>query len=225
MSGPQNIKVAVDIIVFTVIKENLNVLLIKRKYDPFKGQYAIPGGFVKDDESLEQAAARELQEETNVKNIFMKKLTAYGAVNRDPRGRVISIAYIALVDSEKFNLKATTDALKAKWVRVDEIKELGFDHITILQDCLKELRHDIQTTNIAAQLLPKRFTLTELQRLYEKILNKLLDKRNFRKKIKELNVLKATSETRMEGAHRPAQLHEFKDRSFQTLKDKMQIFL
>ena len=210
----QNILLTVDIIVFSVMHDKLNVLLIKRKNPPFQGEYALPGGFVKDDEDLQEAARRELVEETNVKNIFMKKLNVYGKVDRDPRGRVVSAAYIALIDHEKFQLKATTDALKAEWIPYEHIKVLAFDHKKILSEALKELRYDVQTTNIASQLLPNRFTLTELQRLYETILNQELDKRNFRKKIKTFEILKPLNETKMEGAHRPAQLFSFKEKDY-----------
>jgi len=221
----QDIRLTVDIVVFSVISDELKVLLVKRKYDPFKGEYAIPGGFVKNEESLEEAARRELAEETNVKNIFMKKLGAYGAVDRDPRGRIVSVVFMALIDSEEFELKATTDALEADWVAVDIISKLAFDHLKILSDCLKELKYEIQTTNIASQLLPDRFTLTELQVLYEKILGLNLDKRNFRKKIKSFDILKATKDSKMEGAHRPAQLFIFKDKDYRPLKDKVQVLL
>ncbi|MBT3406266.1 NUDIX hydrolase [Candidatus Woesearchaeota archaeon] len=224
-SSKQKIKLAADVAVFTVIQGELNLLLIRRKYDPFKGQYAIPGGFVENNENLEDAAARELEEETGVKNIFMKKLNAYGDVSRDPRGRVVTVVYIALIDSEKFKLKADTDALVAEWIPVEDIKTLAFDHNMILSDCLQELRYDIQTTNIAAQLLPDKFTLSELQTLYEVVLGKELDKRNFRKRIKALDFLQETKETKMEGAHRPALLHKFRTKKFSTLKDKIQVFV
>ncbi len=221
----QNILLTVDIIVFSVKKGLLQVLLIQRKNPPFEGMRALPGGFVEDDESLEQAALRELQEETNVKDIFIKKLTAYGDVKRDPRGRVVSVAFMALIDAEKFKLKSTADASKAAWLNVDEVKSLAFDHIKIIKDSAAELRYEIQTTNIAAQLLPERFTLAELQGLYESILGRGLDKRNFRKRIKALGMLQGTRDTRMEGAHRPARLYRFKQKEYHTLKDKIHIFV
>ncbi|MBU0666839.1 MAG: NUDIX domain-containing protein [Nanoarchaeota archaeon] len=221
----QDIRLTVDIVVFSVINHYLKVLLIKRKYPPFANQFAFPGGFVLDYESLEETARRELLEETGVKNIFMKKLAAYGSVNRDPRGRIVTVVFMALIDSEKYNLKATTDASKVEWVSISEINTLAFDHLQILKDSLLELKYDIQTTNIAAQLLPDKFTLSELQKLYEYILGLKLDKRNFRKKIKALEILKSIDEKKMIGAHRPASLYSFKQTEFSPLKEKMQVLL
>ncbi len=221
----QKILVAVDAVVFTVKSNELYVLLIKRRNPPFKGQYALPGGFVVDNESLEKAALRELEEETGVKDIFIKKLTAYGDVNRDPRGRVITVVFMAVIDSEKFNLRATADAMKAEWVNSNEVKKLAFDHNKILIESLAELKFEIQTTNIVAQLLPEKFTLTEMQKLYEIILGRELDKRNFRKKIRALGILQPTRETKMEGAHRPAVLYKFRSRDYKALREKMHVFL
>ncbi|MBU1201495.1 MAG: NUDIX hydrolase [Nanoarchaeota archaeon] len=221
----QHISLAVDIVVFTVMNGFLKVLLIRRGVEPFKGKYALPGGFVRDDESLEEAALRELSEETNVKNIFIKKLSAYGDVNRDPRGRIVSVVFIALIDSERFKLKASTDAMHAEWVNINAMKSLAFDHNTILNDSLDELKLDVQTTNIAAQMLPDKFTLSELQKLYETILGSELDKRNFRKRIKTFNILKPFNESKMEGAHRPAQLFSFREKKFSSLKDRVSILL
>ena len=221
----KNMHIAADIVVFTVSRGILQVLLIKRKNPPFKGQFALPGGFVEIDESLEEAAVRELEEETGVKDIFIKKLTAYGDVNRDSRGRVVSIAFMALIDSEKFNLESKGDAMEAQWINANQIKSLAFDHMQILSDALSELRYEIQTTNIAAQILPEKFTLTELQELYERILDEKLDKRNFRKRIKALGILIVTRETKMEGAHRPALLYRFRSRDYKPLKDRIHVFL
>jgi len=214
----QNIRLTVDIVVFSVMKGELQVLLIKRKRPPFKGQLAIPGGFVEDDESLREAALRELHEETGVKNIFIKKLTAYGDVNRDPRGRTVSVVFMALIDREKFKLRATEDAAEALWINIDAVRRLAFDHNRILDDSWDELRYEVQTTNIASQLLPELFTLAELQALYESILNKKLDKRNFRKRMKSLGILLASRETQMEGAHRPARLYRFRYTEYKNLK-------
>jgi len=221
----KSISVAVDIVVFTIIKDNLKVLLIRRKNDPFKHSYALPGGFVELDENLEQAAARELEEETNVKGIFLKQLHAWGDVGRDPRGRVISVSFIALIDSEKFKLVSTSDAEVAAWLSVYELPKLAFDHKKVLDDALSELRYEIQTTNIAFQLLPKRFTLTEMQKAYEVILDTKLDKRNFRKRLNALGILKPTAETRMEGAHRPAKLYSFKEQRYSEIREKINVFL
>ncbi len=221
----KNIHIAADIVVFTVSKGVLQVLLIRRKNPPFKGQFALPGGFVEIDESLEEAALRELEEETGVRGIFIKKIAAYGDVSRDPRGRIVSIAFMALIDSEKFRLESKVDAMEAQWVSVSSIRNLAFDHMKILNDALSELRFEIQTTNIAAQILPEKFTLTELQELYERVMGEKLDKRNFRKRIKALDILASTRETKMEGAHRPALLYRFRSRSYRALKDRIHVFV
>lgn len=223
----QHINVAVDIVVFTVISGQLHILLIRRGKEPFYGEYALPGGFVEDDESLENAALRELSEETNVKNIFIKKLTAYGDVKRDPRCRIITIAFMALIDAEKFKVEAHAhhDAILAEWKHVHSVKKLAFDHNKILENALDELRYEVQTTNIAAQLLPEKFTLGELQALYETIIGESIDKRNFRKRLKALDILVATSEIKMDGAHRPALLYKFKSKRYQPLKDKIHVFV
>ncbi|MBT4446488.1 NUDIX hydrolase [archaeon] len=217
-------QVAVDAVVFTVSFDDLKILLIKRKYAPFKEAYALPGGFVKKDEELEDAAARELEEETGVKDIFLRQYATYGDVNRDPRGRVLSIAFLALINQDQ-KLHATTDASSADWHSVYDLPDLAFDHQEIVENAIKELRYRLQTTNIALQILPQYFTLTQFQRLYELVLDKPLDKRNFRKRIKELDVLKETNREFREGAHRPAKLYTFKYQKYRTIKDKINVFL
>ena len=172
------IQLAVDAVVFTVLRNNLKILLIKRKKFPFIDKYAIPGGFVETDENLQEAVIRELEEETGVKNIFLKQLKTYGAVRRDPRGRVISIAYLALINPDQ-KLVASTDAAKAEWFSINNIPDLAFDHKKIISDALAQLKFEIQTTNIAVQIMPENFTLTQLQQLYESVLNKKLDKSIF----------------------------------------------
>jgi len=216
-------RVAVDAVVFTVMHDELKILLIKRKNLPFKGRLALPGGFVEEDEELEKAVIRELTEETNVKNIFLHQLGAYGGVKRDPRGRILTVAYLALISPDQ-ELASTADALGAEWCSVDELCNLAFDHKQIIGDALKELRFEIQTTNVAVQILPSKFTLSELQHLYELVLKKELDKRNFRRRVKELGILKKLNEAKMKGAHRPAQLYTFKDKDYQPLKDRVQVF-
>lgn len=210
--------VAVDAVVFTILNRDLKILLIKRKNSPFRGMFALPGGFIEKDENLDQAVARELYEETNVKNIFLKQLKAYGEVKRDPRGRIVSIAFMALIDAEKIRLKSRMDAERAQWVSVYELPELAFDHTGIVKDALEELGFEILNTTIASQIMPEKFTLTELQKTYELVLKKQMDKRNFRKKIRELEILKELHETKMEGAHRPAILYSFKKRVYFKLK-------
>lgn len=206
----EGLNLTVDIILFTVTSNELKVLLVKRKFEPFKDQWAIPGGFIGLDEDLETAAKRELFEETGVKNVYFEQLYTFGNPERDPRGRVVTVAYFGLIDSSKIKLKAKTDAKDAKWFSFDKVPKLGFDHNQIIDSAVKRLRNKLAYTTIGFQLLPEKFTLTELQRLYEIILDKELDKRNFRKKIFSLDILEVISETKMEGAHRPAKLYMFK---------------
>ena len=206
--------VTADAVVFTILDKELKLLIIKRKIPPFKGQYALPGGFVLINENLGEAAKRELMEETGVKDVFLKKLHAFGDVGRDPRGRVITIPYLALINGEKVKLNASSDAELAKWHSVYDLPELAFDHKKIIDDALRHLRFEIQNTNIAFQIMPENFTLSELQNAYEIILDQKQDKRNFRKKMKELNILKELNEMKRDGAHRPAQLYSFKEKKY-----------
>lgn len=201
--------VTADIIIFTVMEKDLRVLLIKREIEPFKGKWAIPGGFVKIDETLEDAAKRELYEETGVKDVYLEQLYTFGDLKRDPRARVITIAYFALVDSCDVKIKASSDASDVNWFPVKQLPELAFDHKEILEYALKRLRWKLEYTTVAFKLLPEKFTLTQLQEVYEIIFNKELDKRNFRKKILNLGLVKETKETQKEVSHRPAKLYSF----------------
>ncbi|MDP2908359.1 MAG: NUDIX domain-containing protein [Nanoarchaeota archaeon] len=199
--------VTVDVILFTVKDDDLKVLLVKRNVDPFKDMWAIPGGFVKIDESLEDAAKRELLEETNVRDVYLEQLYTFGDPKRDPRTRVITAAYFALVNAEKFKLKASTDVKDVNWFSMFDLPELAFDHKKIVEYALKRLRWKMEYTTVAFSLLPEKFTLTQLQKIYEIILDKSLDKRNFRKKIKALELVKEVQEFQEEVAHRPARLY------------------
>lgn len=224
MDNLGEMQVAVDAVCFTVLHDELKILLIQRKYEPFKGGYAIPGGFVKKDEELEDAVKRELAEETGATGAFLKQLGAYGKVGRDPRGRILSISFVALINPHQ-RLQATTDAMAAEWFAVDNLPKLEFDHDKIIADALDFLRFELQTTNIAREVLPEFFTLSQLQHLYETVLGKKLDKRNFRRRIKEMDVLKETDKTHMDGAHRPAKLYTFKDKKYTQLKERIQVFV
>ena len=202
--------VTVDITIFAIKDNELKVLLIKRSIEPFKNMWAIPGGFVRINESLEQAAKRELEEETGVKDVYLEQLFTFGDVERDPRGRVITVAYFALVNSEKIKLEAKTDVSKAKWFSVSKLPKLAFDHEKILQYALKRLRWKFEYTTVAFSLLPKKFTLTQLQKIYEIVFNKKFDKRNFRKKILSLSLIEKTKEKKKDVSHRPPQLYSFR---------------
>lgn len=201
--------VTVDIIIFTVIKEDLKILLVKRKFEPFKDIWALPGGFVKVEESLEEAARRELLEETGVKDIYLEQLYTFGDPERDPRTRVITVAYFALINSKNINLNATADVSEVDWFSAYNHLRLAFDHKKILDYAIKRLKWKLEYTTIGFKLLPEKFTLTELQDMYEIIFNKKFDKRNFRKKILSLGLIEETKEKTSNVSHRPAKLYSF----------------
>ena len=208
----QRPSVTVDVVAFTPRGGKLNVLLIRRGVWPFEGHWAIPGGFVRMDEELDDAARRELSEETGVAGAhYLEQLYTFGGIGRDPRTRVISVAYYALLPATDSELpenqpKAGTDAKEAQWYPVDALPPLAFDHASILDTALTRLRAKLSYSSVAFALLSEEFTLTELQTIYEVILGKELDKRNFRKKMLSLGILEATPRQKRDGAHRPAQL-------------------
>jgi 8-oxo-dGTP diphosphatase len=215
-------KVTVDTVLFTIQTGVLMVLLVKRRIPPFAKQFAIPGGFVHEDEDLDQAALRELREETGVGDVYLEQLYSFGNPDRDPRGRVITVAYFALISADR-KLKAGSDAAEADWYSMDDLPPLAFDHAAILNYALERLRNKLEYTTVGFQLLPEKFTLTELQELYEAILGKKLDKRNFRRKMSLLKILKPLPEYRR-GGQRPAQLYRFVAARFEKLKDKGILF-
>jgi 8-oxo-dGTP diphosphatase len=215
-SGPYSYEyprpaVTVDIILFTFQNNHLKVLLVRRKQPPFAGKWALPGGFVHIDEELEEAALRELSEETQVKDIYLEQLYTFGEPDRDPRGRVITVAYFALLSldqAESHQLQAASDADEAAWWDVYALPSLAFDHDRILLYGLQRLRWKLEWTALGFLLLPVEFTLSELQKVYETVLNEPLDKRNFRRKMLATDVLEETGNLR-EGDHRPAKLYRF----------------
>lgn len=209
--------VTVDCIIFGLEKRQLNVLLIERKCAPFKGHWAFPGGFVNENEPLPDAAARELLEETSLKNIYLEQLYTFGDPGRDPRGHTITVAYFGLVVLQDFQPHAATDARRARWFPVDKLPPLVFDHERILSIALERLKNKVRYQPIGFELLPKKFTLTQLQQLYETILEKPLDKRNFRRKIERLNLLIDLNERQRDVAHRAARLFSFDEERYQQL--------
>ena len=215
-------QVTVDVVIFTIQEGVLKVLLVKRLIEPFIGQFAIPGGFVLEGEDLDQAAVRELREETSVSDVYLEQLYSFGKPDRDPRGRVVTVAYFALISADR-KLKAGSDAAEAAWFDVNDIPPLAFDHATILKYALERLRNKLEYTTVGFQLLPEKFTLTELQDVYAAILGKKLDKRNFRRKMSVLKILKPLPEYRR-GGQRPAQLYRFVASRFEKLKDKGILF-
>jgi 8-oxo-dGTP diphosphatase len=218
------LRVAVDVVIFMIRSGRLEVLLVKRGIPPFEGRWAIPGGFVLKGESLDEAARRELSEETGVSDVYLEQLYTFGEPKRDPRGRVISVCYFALLPSGQTVTKAGSDAAAVDWFDAYKPPELAFDHKSILDYALLRLRYKLEWTTVGFKLLPKKFTLTELQRVYEAILGKALDKRNFRRKVSLLGVLEALDEHRQDGIQRPAQLFSFSARRFERLKDKGILF-
>lgn len=210
----------VDCVVFGLDEGDLKVLLIQRGIEPFEGKWALPGGFVSPEESLEDAAKRELKEETGVEDVFLEQLYTVGDVNRDPRERVITVAYYALVNLQDFDVHASTDASNAAWFEIDDLPELAFDHNMILQKALDRLRGKIRYEPIGFELLPKKFTLTQLQQLYEKILGEKLDKRNFRKKLQKMGILIALDEIQKDVAHRAARFYSFDEVQYEKKKEK-----
>jgi 8-oxo-dGTP diphosphatase len=219
----ESLRVTVDIVIFTLREGSLQVLLVKRGVPPFEGQYAIPGGFIREDESLEEAALRELHEETGLRNVFLEQLYTFGDPKRDPRGRVITVAYFALIASDKLSLVAGADAAEAQWFPASSVPPLAFDHKSILDYALERLRNKLEYTTVGFQLLAEKFTLGELQAVYEAILGRPLDKRNFRRKLALLGVLKPLREWRRTG-RKPARLFRFAAARFEKLKDKGILF-
>jgi 8-oxo-dGTP diphosphatase len=215
--------VAVDIVIFTIRDRALHVLLIRRGIPPFEGQYAIPGGFIHESEPLEEAARRELLEETGMSDVFLEQLYTFGDPRRDPRGRVITVAYYALMASGQRPLVAGTDAAEARWFPIDKLPELAFDHRRILDYALERLRNKLEYTTVGFQLLPEKFTLSELQAVYEAILCRHLDKRNFRRKMTLLRILKPLREWQHTG-RKPARFYTFSAARFEKLKDKGILF-
>lgn len=214
----------VDVVVFALDDEDLQVMLIRRGLAPFAGQWALPGGFVRVEETLDEAASRELQEESGLEGIFLEQLYTFGAVDRDPRERVVTVAYYALVNLAGHSVQASTDAVSAAWFPVGELPELAFDHARIVAAALSRLRGKLRYQPIGFELLPERFTLRQLQHLYEIVLGRPLDKRNFRKKVLGMGILKDTNEIEQDVAHRAARLFRFDKRAYDKLSKRGFLF-
>jgi 8-oxo-dGTP diphosphatase len=211
----------VDTVTFAIHEGVLEVLLIKRKNDPFRSHWALPGGFVDDeDKSLEDAALRELFEETNVNDVYMEQLYTFGNKGRDPRGRIVSVAYLALIKKETLELRASSDASGVAWWPVNELPNLAFDHKDIITYAHKRLKYKLEYSPAAFDLLPEKFTLRDLQIVYEAVLGRSVDNRNFRKKFLTKGVLQELDETSQESSFRPARLYTFSKSEFELLPDK-----
>lgn len=213
--------VTVDIVLFTVAGGlhdlRLQVLLVERDAEPFRGWWALPGGFVREEEDLYAAALRETAEETGVSDTFLEQMGTIGTPGRDPRGHVITVVYVALLAADRHQLRPAGDVRRACWYDVAgpaPLPPLAFDHADLLQQALDHLRRRLRETPVCFELLPKQFTLSELQTLCEVILGRPLDRRNFRRRVQELGFLAPVRGTRRLGAHRPAQLYRFIPKAF-----------
>jgi 8-oxo-dGTP diphosphatase len=215
--------VAVDCVIFGLDAEDLKVLLIQRGHPPFQHAWAFPGGFVEMEESLEAAALRELEEETGVKDVFFEQLFTFGNPDRDPRGRVISVSYYALVNLHEHPVRAASDADKAAWFAVNALPPLAFDHAEIMKMAFERLQAKVRYQPLGFELLPQFFTLAQLQALYEKILGTPLNKRNFRTKILKMGILKEIRKQE-NVAHRPAILYQFDEVQYRKLTHEGFVF-
>jgi 8-oxo-dGTP diphosphatase len=207
----------VDCVVFGLDENDLKVLLIQRKLQPFQHAWALPGGFVRVDETLDIAARRELEEEAGVRDVYLEQLYTFGDLGRDPRERIVTVAYYALAKLSDHGIRAATDAMGVGWFALDELPKLAFDHTHIIETARERLRGKVRYAPIGFELLPPRFSLTQLQRLYEIVLGTDLDKRNFRKKILSMDLLVETDEVEHGVRHRAARLYKFDRRKYDRL--------
>jgi len=220
MKEQAGIKVAVDAIVFGYSRQDgVSVLLVQRKYEPYKNNWALPGGFVLEKESLEEAVKRELSEETGIRVQYLEQLYSFGDPGRDPRQRIISIAYWGLVKTSQFaQLRASTDAQNAAWFNIKALPPLAFDHRTIVQTGIERLRSKIRYQPVGFELLDRKFPFAELEQLYTVLLDRPIDRRNFSKKIMALGILDETDEVaKSEGKGRPGKLFQFNKKRYQAL--------
>ena len=211
---------SVDNVIFGFDKGDLKVLLIKRGVQPFMGQWALPGDLVYPNEDLNSAAGRVLGELTGLKDVYLEQVHTFGAVGRHPLGRVITIAYYSLIKIDNFQFTPASLASQVEWHDISKINELAFDHIPILKTCFDKLKWKIRSYPVGFELLPKKFTLTELQKVYEAILEKELDKRNFRKKLLATKLLKDLNESQKGVSHRPAKLYSFDGVKYEELQSQ-----
>ncbi len=208
---------AVDCVVFGLDVSDLKVLLIQRRIPPFQHAWALPGGFVRVDETLDVAARRELSEEAGVTDVYLEQLYTFGDIGRDPRERVVTVAYYALAKLSDHRIRAATDAMGVGWFALDDLPKLAFDHDSIVTAAHERLRGKVRYAPVGFELLPPRFSLTQLQRLYEIILGTELDKRNFRKKLLSMDLLVETDELEQGVRHRAARLYRFDRRKYDRL--------
>lgn len=208
----------VEITVFTVDEKSVKILLVKRGKAPFEGDWILPGGAVYNDETINHAAARELKEKTGLSELYLSQFHAFGDPKRDPRMRMVSIGYLALIDKNKVNvLQKTPKTLDAMWFDINDLPKMAFDHRKIADFGIMVLRKKIVETNLVSQLMPKTFTMPELRSVYEALLGKELERRNFRKKFLKMGLVKPIGETKYEGRMRPAELYKFVDTEYKEI--------
>ncbi|MBN2892885.1 MAG: NUDIX hydrolase [Bacteroidales bacterium] len=212
--------VTVDAVIFGFAEASLKVLLIKRGIEPFKDKWALPGGFIQMQETAEDGANRILKKETNLEGVFMEQLYTFSAVNRDPRERIISIAYFALVKQDDYQAQAGDDETSAEWFEINKLPSLVFDHEKILRTAMYRLKGKIRYQPIGFELLTDKFKLSQLQDLYEVILETSIDKRNFRRKILQMELLIDTEEKEKNVAHKAAKLYKFDKNKYDELSKK-----
>lgn len=220
----QAIQLSVDAVVFGYEAGTISILLVKRKYEPFKGKWAIPGGFVLNNESLEEAVQRELKEETGIHINYLEQLYTFGNPERDPRNRVVSVAYFGLIKPSTFKIVADTDAEEVQWFKITDLPSLSFDHADILKLAINRLQGKITYEPIGFELLDEKFPFSDLEKLYSTLLGRTVDRRNFRKKILSLNILDELDEKFSRGSGRPANLFKFNSKRYFQLKKEGIIF-
>jgi 8-oxo-dGTP diphosphatase len=218
---PQSIKVAVDAVVFGYdAEEGVSVLLIKRKFEPFQKSWALPGGLVKEEESLEEAVRRELREESGIDVTYLEQLYSFGKPDRDPRNRVVSITYYGLVRPKDYQLSAQTDAEDVAWFNIHKLPKLAFDHKQIVEMAIKRLRGKLAYEPVGFELLDKKFPFSDLEKLYQTLLDTELDRRNFKKRIMSYGFIEELNETMQRSLGRPATLFQFNKKKYFELKEK-----
>lgn len=211
---------SIDCLIFGFKKNELDILLVQHGEGISKGKWALPGGWIQYDESIDDSATRILEDLTGVSNVYLEQLKAFGDVNRYPTKRVITIAYYALVKPENYTLHAGFTAADARWFKISEVPPLPYDHQIILQEGLSYLKHKVRHEPIGFNLIPKKFTLLQLQELYEAILAKKLDKPNFRRKLMKMNLLEPCKEKQTAVSHRAASLYRFDRKTYNSLTEK-----
>lgn len=211
---------SVDNVIFGFDDAKLKVLLIERNSEPFKGQWALPGALVHPEENLRDAPKRVLSELTGLREVYLEQVHTFGKVDRHPSGRVVTVAYYSLVNIGNVSPIAAASASNVDWFDVFDVESLPFDHLEILHKCVKRLQSMVRIMPIGFELLPEKFTLSDVQLLYEAVLNKPLDKRNFRKKFLTMGLLVDVNEYQTGVAHRPAKLYKFETHKYDEFKAK-----